>query len=532
MTLPTPATSRLETQIASIPSLTRWTPHVLLLLGAALAGLSVWISSDAIIDDALISLRYARNFLDGHGLVFNPGEFVEGFTNLGQVLAVIALSVIGIDLVAAARLLGVAGGLAAVYYGPLAILPDRHGQRLERAVARLLLLSNFYFVYMCYAGLETGLYLGVLCMAAYAFKRGGDGLDALTGLLAGLLFVIRPDGALFGFAFAGLALFACGLRGLLASPGLWVLGGIGAAVEAWRFHYYGEWVPNTARIKGAASSFDFSSLSWPGTDLPWYGLIGDDLVELLNHSGGAACLIFAFLAIIRYEAKDRVALAVAICAAVLFFAVYSGGDWMLGYRFLQPMLPFYLTLVAIGITDTLRAMQSTAPKRLVQTAWATGLAIMAITSTSRGLEFHFHGSQYPNTHMTSRYMIPASHWIGEHYPKHYQVTAASIGSLGYYADLVVIDTLGLTDHVIARAQGDRAAQEAYIEERNPELVLLNEHPDAPTERVLYGREYRFDRAFLRGQEARWLLYVRSDLPPRPGSVPSSRSTLGPGPAEP
>jgi hypothetical protein len=32
-------------------------------------------------DDAYISYRYARNFVQGHGLVYNPGERVEGYSN-------------------------------------------------------------------------------------------------------------------------------------------------------------------------------------------------------------------------------------------------------------------------------------------------------------------------------------------------------------------------------------------------------------------------------------------------------------------
>src|SRR5438105_2557104 len=39
-----------------------------------------------IIDDAYISFRYAWNFAHGQGLVFNPGEHVEGFTNLSWTL--------------------------------------------------------------------------------------------------------------------------------------------------------------------------------------------------------------------------------------------------------------------------------------------------------------------------------------------------------------------------------------------------------------------------------------------------------------
>ena len=32
-------------------------------------------------DDAYISFRYARNLVEGDGLVFNPGDRVEGYTN-------------------------------------------------------------------------------------------------------------------------------------------------------------------------------------------------------------------------------------------------------------------------------------------------------------------------------------------------------------------------------------------------------------------------------------------------------------------
>src|SRR5262245_60563964 len=40
-----------------------------------------------LIDDAMISMRYAKNLASGYGLVWNPGEApVEGFTNLGWTL--------------------------------------------------------------------------------------------------------------------------------------------------------------------------------------------------------------------------------------------------------------------------------------------------------------------------------------------------------------------------------------------------------------------------------------------------------------
>jgi hypothetical protein len=41
----------------------------------------------SLFDDAMISMRYAKNLANGHGLVWNPGgERVEGYTNLLWVL--------------------------------------------------------------------------------------------------------------------------------------------------------------------------------------------------------------------------------------------------------------------------------------------------------------------------------------------------------------------------------------------------------------------------------------------------------------
>ncbi|MDN5697786.1 MAG: hypothetical protein L0G70_07400, partial [Rubrobacter sp.] len=64
-------------------------------------------------EDAYISFRYARNLLEGNGLVFNPGwEPVEGITNLFWTLCLAGLSWLGAEIPAAAVWLGAAcGGL-------------------------------------------------------------------------------------------------------------------------------------------------------------------------------------------------------------------------------------------------------------------------------------------------------------------------------------------------------------------------------------------------------------------------------------
>src|SRR5215210_8303875 len=51
---------------------------VALLLGAVLGLGLLGFSRISVIDDAYISFRYAHNLAEGHGFVFNSGEYVEG----------------------------------------------------------------------------------------------------------------------------------------------------------------------------------------------------------------------------------------------------------------------------------------------------------------------------------------------------------------------------------------------------------------------------------------------------------------------
>lgn len=53
-------------------------------------------------DDAYIMLRYAKHFIAGQGIVWNPGEYVQGYTNFLQLLFVSWLGQLGIDLQSAA----------------------------------------------------------------------------------------------------------------------------------------------------------------------------------------------------------------------------------------------------------------------------------------------------------------------------------------------------------------------------------------------------------------------------------------------
>src|SRR5262245_28662462 len=206
-------------------------------------------------DDAYISLRYAQRLLAGHGLTWNDGERVEGFSNLLWTLLCAGLGALGVDLVAAARALGITCTLATV-----ALLARRFRGTWPGALAAPLFAATPALPVWTIGGLELPLVwlavTGALLQVERAFARAWPP-RALLG--AGAWFAVadltRPDAPLFAGVAAlfvalaarragGTAAAARALGWLLLLPAATLL-----AQLAFRLAYYGDYVPNTARVK-------------------------------------------------------------------------------------------------------------------------------------------------------------------------------------------------------------------------------------------------------------------------------------------
>ena len=157
--------------------------------------LLAWFSSVAwfLCDDAFISFRYARNLLEGHGLVFNPGEYVEGYSNFLWVLELTAIwGLSGVAPERAAPWLSVAftaGTIAAMMWW-IAHLPLlRHRGLVAWMALGLVCASATFAVWTSGGGLETRQFtffivLAVMCLSLYRDRR--------RGLLAASLSLAAP----------------------------------------------------------------------------------------------------------------------------------------------------------------------------------------------------------------------------------------------------------------------------------------------------------------------------------------------------
>ncbi|HKQ60690.1 MAG TPA: hypothetical protein VJS92_05345, partial [Candidatus Polarisedimenticolaceae bacterium] len=151
-------------------------------------------------DDAFISFRYARNLVDGLGLVFNAGERVEGYSNfLWTVWTAVGLRA-GVTAEGWANAWSIA-----CYLGTIALLGWAHLERRRELGAAVWTLplaalgAALHPDWNAYAtgGLETSLF--TLLLVAGWWLVSGEPHPRRLGA-AGLVFaaaaLTRPDGVL------------------------------------------------------------------------------------------------------------------------------------------------------------------------------------------------------------------------------------------------------------------------------------------------------------------------------------------------
>ena len=421
-------------------------------------------------DDAFISFRYARHLSEGLGLVWNPGERVEGYTNFAWVMAMAAAIRAGLDPVRVSNLLGVASGVGVL--ASLAVFSARQSSWRNPYlwVAPLALAASGSFAAWSTGGLETMPFTLLVFSAFAAFLRErerGGALPLGSALLFALASLTRPEGVLFG-CIAG-ACFAVEvvsgrrpLRALLAwaLPCIVIVG----AHLLWRHDYYGYWLPNTfyAKVPGV----------WWDQGIRYLSLFAADYRVLWFTP-----LIAASIALRR----DFTALLFVVVTAVyLVYVAGIGGD-RFGFRFLVVILPFLYWLIGDGLAQLAQRLARLGPSRGAAHALAGAFALALLAATLLG-------AQRPEAQKLRAGVNPT--WAIGHYargrafqgqqlrrwsergllPADLVLCVGGAGALPYYTDWITIDRLGLSDVEIAHAP--LAQRGVVAHEREPTFEYL------------------------------------------------------------
>jgi arabinofuranosyltransferase len=358
--LPPPPASR-----AAISPLSFFIIAATVIVGTALAFRMRWVC-----DDIFITLRYVDNFLAGHGIVYNIGERVEGYTHflwfcliaLGQWFDLPALGLVqGMGLLCFAALL--------VLYGIIALKNSAPGAIVVPLTA-LALALHFDVRVWATSGLETSLLTLLVSLSVFFLfftKLKPTVKHILTGGVLTLALMTRPDAILF-YAVAALFvlvqtllerksfrdLFLTNLDFHIAFIILYL------PYTAWKWAYYGDIFPNTYYAKSGNLSYYSQGFKY------LYVFFRPYLSSFVFLLAFPALIVAArrqksgsFIARLRVWFVEPHSAALLLSLTYVFVYVFLfiarvGGDFMYA-RFLHPIIPLMYLMGELALRRFLAA---------------------------------------------------------------------------------------------------------------------------------------------------------------------------------
>jgi arabinofuranosyltransferase len=481
------------------PLLGRGVLPILLVLGASFLVLvgHVKLYYPFLSDDTLISLRYSQRMLHGHGLTWNDGEAVEGYSNLLWVLLSAAMGAMGFDLIEGVRLLGfLCFGvipLLIVWSMKPKTLPQWYGTGL---VCLILPVCGPVAVWTI-GGLEQPLLALVLAGAvASALNLVGDKPVTritpyiVTGIWCGLAALTRPDAPLFAGIIGVTVLLWHRDRAVV--PGVcwfgFCTGGPVIGQLIFRLAYYGTLVPNTALVK---VSFSLNYLSLGLRYLRFgYGSLYPLLPVVIVTLVGA------------YSNKDVRGRIVLLALLIFFWSFYLltiGGDVHPASRHFIPILVL-LTFFAAEYGKT-----RTRIDLLVLTPTIVFLFLFQVASANN--RWAALPKEQKLTWDGQSVGLFLKEAFGELQPL---IAVDAAGATPYFSELPSLDMLGLNDGYLTRHPpadlgngwiGHEIGDFRYVSQRSPHFIFFcgalgNEMPCFASGRNFVADESFHGRYFL------------------------------------
>lgn len=442
----------------------------------------VRISPFHFIDDAYITFRYAENLAQGHGLVFNIGERVEGYSSTVHLLLLAALAKVTGWAPTGAMLISILAfvGVLSLFVGFVLRFCDDNFKRPLPVLAFAFLLLHPSNIGYAESGMETSLATLLLLaatwiVAAAAEKERAVVLPAVAGLAAVVAALTRPEMIALAAPYT-LWLFASrpGGRWRRAVPfAATVAVGFGAFL-LWRHAYFGEWQPNTYYAKTAGA----------GLSLIPAGLLY--LFHFANATIVPYLLAGVVLAVWRLKARPPAWWwgILGVVATHTAAVVYVGGDHFPLGRFLVPVMPLALALLVQGAREVRQAANAANPalaaRCLNPAAWVAVVLLLPLT-VGLGMFYRNGGVNFIRNGAQAVSWCEIGRAMAENSPPDTTVALIPIGAFGYCSKLPIVDLVGLTDKTIARTPTDltrsapghgRFNSRYVLEQKKPKYVLM------------------------------------------------------------
>jgi hypothetical protein len=413
----------------------------------------------SLVDDAMISMRYAWNFSHGHGLVWNPGERVEGYSNLLMTLimsiptaflekkqAVLAIQILGIPTVITAAFLS--GKLTQL------LLYESKSAEILAAIVFSGVLMYFPLSYWSLMGMEGGLItvltLAAVCLIILWTRLRHSRALFLASTCLGLAFLARNDTIIFAavcFAYIVYDLRNERKRSVLVNLIITFLiyCSFVVALLVFRQIYYGELVPNTYTLKLAR--------------VPLSVRINDGVLYVYQFIRETQYIIAATLIGLPFLKGRWKWFLAAFPVAAIGYTIWVGGDNFPLWRFILPSVPLLISLNLLS----LKSMSESLFKVLLKNRLPASITFSARLESALPALILLILTAYTMSPYRSYMTLSEKTWDVEP-NRHNMDVAIAInaatsedakigvfwaGLIPYYTDRYAIDFLGKSDKYIA-----------------------------------------------------------------------------------
>jgi hypothetical protein len=405
------------------------------------------------VDDAYISYRYARNFARGLGLVYNPGERIEGYTNFLWTLLIGFGFKLHLDPEALAKILGglaSLGCLGAVYVISRRLRPFSAFPCVATWLMATSIVQSGYAVF----GLETSLFTCLVLWGLILFFRERERGTSfpISGVVFGLAGLTRPEAPMYlGVPMLLLGRSFIGTQNIVRGASFVVIVG---GHMLWRHAYYGTWLPNSFAAKtgdltqqlrlGDGYLRSYAHHAWPALLLAVVGFY------LVTHQWAKARPVEQTLPTptqSEFEGRSIILLAIASIG----YVVLVGGDWMPYFRFLGPFEAFCFVLACVGTRTTVDSLGSRMRRpalAVLIVGFISFLGVFRVTQLNAAQRMILSSEK---VFWDSAAGETASWLLIERSPG--EIAVGDIGYIGYATDYPILDLLGLVDPVISKLPG-------------------------------------------------------------------------------
>ena len=429
-----------------------------------------------LVDDAMISMRYAKHLAQGHGLTWNIGQPpVEGFTNLGWTLYLALLHLLPIPAskislaVMLTSLVILLVNIHTVWQIAGALLPES-----KHAPILAALVTAFYFPLFFWSlrGMEVGL-LTLLVNLAF-FHAITQKKTAPIAFLLALAILVRMD-AVISAVLITLYLFTKNKRSAIL-PAVSVIA-VSLLILWFQKTTFGDFLPVTYYQK--VTGFTLQDRTLRG------------VYVFIQYASRDTFFLFLFslagLFFYKLQRNREALLLTGIFLAQCAYSIYVGGDYAepetnFANRFVTQGMPALILLFSWVASRVLSDMLSGRAQASAMPKLNPALPLALIMLLAIGGQTWFNYSIETTPLLVSdirRVKLGLS--IAEHTAPDTVIAVHAAGQIPYYSERTTIDLLGLNDPVVAKGPahgefypGHNKWDYAYsIGELQPDLIADN-----------------------------------------------------------